>query len=233
VAWLRALVEIILPPVCRVCARPGEFPICRPCLDAFRLISPPWCVTCGRPLRPPVGSTTLCEACRTHAPLFSRARPAGIYEGVLRETIHALKFGGCRAVAGPLGDLIGATVQSDLRLRADVVVPVPLHPIRHRQRGFNQSELLARRTARVLALPCEAGVLRRARITDAQSGLTRDAREANVRGAFVCAAAIGGRVLLVDDVMSTGFTASECARALRGAGAAEVIVATAAAAVLE
>ena len=155
-----------------------------------------------------------------------------MYEGTLREAIHALKFGGCRAMAGPLGDLIATTVLADRRLRADVVVPVPLHASRYRQRGFNQAELLGRRVAWVLGLPCE-GLLRRTHATDAQSGLTRQVREINVRGAFVCVEPLAGRdVLLIDDVMSTGFTASECARALRVAGAGEVVVATVAAAVL-
>ena len=155
-----------------------------------------------------------------------------MYEGTLREAIHALKFGGCRAMAGPLGDLIATTVLADRRLRADVVVPVPLHASRYRQRGFNQAELLGHRVARVLGVPCE-GLLRRTHATDAQSGLSRQGREPNVHGAFICAGAIAVReVLLIDDVMSTGFTASECARALRSAGAVEVVVATVAAAVL-
>jgi len=232
VAWLRTLADLFVPPVCRVCRRPGDFPLCRGCLAEFRLISPPRCVTCGRPVRraaPP----TVCAACRISPPLYTRARPAGVYDGALREAIHALKFGGCRAIAGPLGDLIAATVQADDRLRADVIIPVPLHASRYRQRGFNQAELLARRVAMRLGLPCEARLLRRARATEAQSGLNREVRETNVRGAFVCARPLAGHdVLLVDDVMSTGFTVSECARALGSAGAREVAVATAAAAVL-
>lgn len=181
----------------------------------------------------PAAPPTVCAECGTKVPVFSRARCAGIYEGTMREAIHALKFGGCRAMAEPLGDLIASAVLVDPGLCADVVVPVPLHPLRRRERGFNQSELLARRVARRLALSCDPGCLRRVHPTDAQSRLTRAARETNVRGAFVCTGGVARRrVLLVDDVLSTGVTASECARALRSMGAAEVSVATVAAAVL-
>lgn len=137
-------------------------------------------------------------------------------------------------MAEPLGDLVAAVVQGDARLHADLVVPVPLHPSRHRQRGFNQAELLGRRVSQALHLPLDGALLRRAYAMGVQSSLTREARRTNVQGAFVCAAPITGRraVLLVDDVMSTGSTASECARVLRLAGATDVVVVTAAAAVL-
>jgi ComF family protein len=150
----------------------------------------------------------------------------------LREAIRALKFGGCRALAGPLGDLVVAAIVAD-GLRADVVVPVPLHRSRLRERGFNQAELLGHRVARALGLPCDAGMLRRRHSTDAQSRLTREARAANVRGKFITVRRAGrSAILLVDDVMSTGSTASECARSLLAAGAREVLVATVALAVL-
>ena len=136
-------------------------------------------------------------------------------------------------MAEPLGDLVATLIEGDGRLRADLVVPVPLHPSRHRQRGFNQAELLGRRVSLAFHLPLDGALLRRVHATDVQSSLTRTARMTNVQGAFVCAAPITGRraVLLVDDVMSTGSTASECARALRLAGATDVAVATVATAV--
>lgn len=231
VRWLRSLSDLLFSPVCRVCRRTGEFPICPRCLAAFHLIVPPWCDLCGRPLppQPPLR----CAACRRDPPIYSRARHGGVYEGALREAIHALKFNGCRTMAVPLGDLIATVIERDGGISADLVVPVPLHPSRYRQRGFNQAELIGRRVARALDLPCDDGLLRRAHATGVQSNLTREARKTNVEGAFICSGPITRRaVLLVDDVMSTGFTASECARALRLAGATDVAVATAAAAVL-
>lgn len=178
----------------------------------------------------PVPAT--CAACLRRTPLFTCARPAGIYEGSLRDALHALKFDGCRALAAPLGDLITRAVRAEASLGADVVVPVPLHPSRLRERGFNQAELLAHRVARTLHLPCHTHLVRR-RLTAPQSTLARTGREANVLGAFSCAGGlIGATVLLVDDVMSTGNTASACAGALLEAGAARVVVATVAAALL-
>jgi len=227
----RALGEVLFPPVCAVCRVRGEGPLCASCLRRFTLITPPFCAKCGRPAQ---GPTTV-SACmyRCQAMRFTRARAAGIYEGALREAIHALKFGGCRALAEPLGDAVAAAHRAIVPRRTDVVVPVPLHPSRYRQRGFNQAALLGRRVARAFDLPCDHRLLRRVHATDAQSRLTRELRETNVRGAFVCDRPVAGlRVLLIDDVMSTGFTVSECAGALRAAGATEVTVATVAAAVL-
>ena len=229
--WLRYLAEVFFPPACRLCRRSGEFPICRNCTAEFRLISPPVCRTCGRPLRR-ADSTGPCGMCRIRSPAFCRARAAGIYEGALRDAIHALKFSGCRAIAAPLGDLVASAAQAG-ELHADAVVPVPLHPSRLRYRGFNQAELLGRRVACALGLPCEVGVLRRTHRTEAQSRLARETRLTNVRDVFTCAGALSGaKVLVVDDVMSTGATASACAHALLAADAKEVLVATVAAAIL-
>jgi ComF family protein len=231
VEWLRYLAEVFFPPACRLCRRSGEFPICRGCVAEFRLIVPPWCPICGRPLRR-ADSSGPCVVCRIRSPAFSRARAAGIYEGTLRDAIHVLKFRGCRTIAAPLGDLVASAAQA-AGLRADVVVPVPLHPSRLRHRGFNQAELLARRAAGLLGLPCDAGVLRRTHRTEAQSRLARDTRLTNVRDVFTCAGALSGtRVLVVDDVIATGATASACAHALLAAGAEKVLVATVAAAIL-
>jgi ComF family protein len=136
-------------------------------------------------------------------------------------------------MAGPLGALIAASIQADPELQADTLVPVPLHPSRRRERGFNQAELLARQVARGRGLRCEAGLLRRRLPTASQSGLSRSARQANVRETFTASGRVHGRsILLVDDVISTGSTASACAQALLAAGAADVVVAVVAQAVL-
>jgi ComF family protein len=148
----------------------------------------------------------------------------------VRDAIHAFKFGGRRALAGPLGDLLA---ESGGRIppgpSIDLVIAVPLHPSRERQRGFNQATLLARRLGRRWELPVAHDVIRRATATTPQTELDAEARRENVRNAFVLrrpAAVAGRHVLLVDDIMTTGATVGECAACLRRAGAASVGVLT-------
>ncbi len=232
-ALLRGLVDVLFPPVCQVCRASGDFPLCPRCRAGISLIRPPVCQKCGKPLRGPSDLVFTCIPCRHRRAYFACARAAGVYDGLLRDAIHALKFGGCQALAEPLGRLIGEVAATDSRLRADVVVPVPLHPRRLRERGFNQAELLAAEVAAYLNLPMHGDVLRRVRETAPQTGLGRTDRRSNVRAAFAAREGLRGRrVMLVDDVMSTGTTVAECARALRATGAREVVVATAAMAVL-
>ncbi len=198
------------------------------------LIGPPVCRKCGKPLRGPPDLLFTCVPCRHRRTSFACARAAGIYDAPLRDAIHALKFGGCQALAGPLGRLMAEVAATDPRLRADLIVPVPLHPQRLRERGFNQAELLAAEVGAYLRLPVRTDLLHRARPTKSQTELSRSDRRANVRAAFVAGSRCAfGRILLLDDVMSTGFTAAECSRVLRAAGTREVVVATAALAVLK
>ncbi len=166
---------------------------------------------------------------------FAASRAAGIYDGALREAIHALKFAGCQALAVPLGSMMADYVVADEQLRtAALVVPIPLHRRRLRERGFNQAEALAAEVAGRLKVSMGSDLLVRRQHTEAQSGLTFEDRRKNVRGAFAATQKIDAiTILLVDDVISTGFTVSECARALRRAGAARVVVIAAAMAVLD
>lgn len=147
-----------------------------------------------------------------------------MYEGPLREAVHALKFERRAVLAAPLGALL-RPLADPLLERIDLVVPVPLHPARLRERGFNQSRLLAEEAVRgALRVPI-VDALARTRQTEVQSGLDAVTRAENVRGAFTARRPLhGARALLVDDVISTGFTVSECARALRGGGARDVSV---------
>ena len=189
---------------------------------------------CGRPLRGPPDLVFTCVPCRRRRLYFSQARAVGIYDGTLRDAVHALKFRGRAALSEPLGLLMAAGAQADPVARAcDVIVPVPLHPHRQAARGFNQSELLARKIATALGRPVDVQVLRRTRDTPEQVGLPRADRRRNVRAAFAAATLMAERILLVDDVLSTGFTAASCAQALRAAGASEVAVLALARAVLD
>lgn len=231
---LRGLLDLVFPPACQLCRSSRSFPLCPTCQSAFRLVRPPICQKCGKPLRGSSDLVFTCLPCRHRRLYFAAARSAGIYDGTLREAIHALKFRGRRALAAPLGSLMAERISGARLPLAQVVIPVPLHRRRLRERGYNQSELLAGAVAGHLRLPVRSDVLVRRQATEAQSGLTLEDRRANVRGAFFAACSIEGQtVLLVDDVLSTGFTASECARVLRQAGASRVIVLTAGIAVLD
>jgi ComF family protein len=151
-------------------------------------------------------------------------RAACLFDGVVRQAIHDLKYRGVRGRAALLGDLT-ADVLSLRPLATDLLVPVPLAPSRRRRRGFNQSELIAGRIGERLGLAIDAACLVRVRETPPQVGLSADERRANVAGAFKCAdpdAVIGRRVALVDDVMTTGATLAACADVLRACGASRV-----------
>ena len=180
---------------------------------------PPWCRCCGVPL----GIEGLCGACRVRRPQFAYARAALLYGGVAREAIHAFKFGGRRGLAHPLGDLLAGLGGAALPgATPDVLVPVPLHPRRARERGYNQALLLARRLEWAWGVPTVADDLRRVAPTRPQTDLDATERRRNVRDAFGGRRSdlIAGRhVLLVDDVLTTGATAGECARILYRAGA--------------
>ena len=198
------------------------------------------CAVCGERLTSPYAVSegeARCGACQRLEPLFAKAVAYGSYEGGLRELIHLLKYEQVRPAAGVLGRMLGEAIAALVPLLGEatpLIVPVPLHAAKLRQRGFNQSELIARAALKSPALSAVWGqppalVLERTRPIESQTGLTRHQRLENVRGAFrvLNAEAVAGRsVLLVDDVFTTGTTVSECARVLRKAGAAQVWVAT-------
>jgi ComF family protein len=235
--WLTALADLVFPPFCPVCrARLGEGrrdPLCGACWARLERIRPPVCRVCGLPLGALPGSALdgrRCGPCRLHPPAFAYARAAAEYGETVRRAIHAFKFGGRRALATPLGDLLAGVDLADVAAPGpDLLVPVPLYPSRQRQRGFNQAELLAARLGRLSGLSVDRRALRRRRGTAVQADLPARERAANVRGAFVVGRPerVAGRdVLLVDDVMTTGATAGSCAAALLDAGAATVGVLT-------
>jgi ComF family protein len=235
-ATTRLLVDpvlaLVFPSPCPGCGldveRPTRGPLCRACWSALprhRGACP-----CGFPL--PAEMAGPCGRCRRGLTTFARGASLGPYEGTLRLLVHELKFRGRRRVAERVAEELLATSDVQATLTgAHVLVPVPLHPKRRRERGFNQSWLLARALARPLGLRVAEDALARRQDTPPQTGLTAAQRRANVARAFVVRrrSAVAGRiVVLVDDVLTTGATARACARALMAAGAAEVRLVTAA-----
>lgn len=209
-------------------------PVCEACITAIVPISGPTCEACGEGLAQtnPSQQATFCGACQEELPPYQKAVAYGAYDGELRELIHLLKYDQVHPAASVLGDML-AIATAKLELSSDVaVVPVPLHSSKRRQRGFNQAELIAERALKALHnkhFECVTNVLARVRPTVSQIGLTRNQRQENIRGAFSVShlnKVSGREVLLVDDVMTTGTTAAECARVLKRAGIKKVWVAT-------
>lgn len=238
-----SLFATLFPSDCRLCGAPlvniSRLPVCRPCLSDVRPITGGVCSVCGERVFSPFAVSadeTRCGLCRRLAPPFVRAVAYGSYDGGLRELIHLLKYEQVRPAAIVLGRMLAEAVSglgSVWTQHPVVVVPVPLHARKLRQRGYNQSELIAHHATKLGEgsgkLVLRARVLERRRETQSQIGLTRHQRRENLRGSFavVRPEEIAGReILLVDDVFTTGTTVSECARVLRRAGASKVFVAT-------
>ncbi len=207
----------------------SRVPVCGTCLEAAKpLVADYFCVSCRTPFanRFPLDAEGRCALCRSNLQGFDAAYSFGAYEGSLREMVHLFKYKRIRTLARPLAEHLLSAFPREQRF--DAIVPMPLHWLRRWRRGFNQSALLARHVGRRCGIPVIQAV-RRLRPTPPQAGLSNARRRANVRGAFGPARASpirGMRVLLVDDVMTTGATASACARALKDAGASYVAVLT-------
>lgn len=214
--WERAL-DVVFPPRCAGCGARGYL-LCPACATTIAYILPPACPMCGRrTVRPGI-----CPVCRAYPNALDGMAAATAFAKPVRECIHALKYEGQRPYARFLADLARPALTT--LPKPDAIVPVPLFPKRERGRGFNQSALIARHLADD-GLPVMMRWLARTRDTPPQVGQDREARHANMADAFVCtdpAAIHGRRVLLVDDVATTGATLDACARALREAGAASV-----------
>jgi ComF family protein len=225
--------SFLFPAECRICDTPLDgftrVPVCRGCLNApAPLEADFFCAVCHAPFQNcfPLDDKGVCTLCRSGLAGFDRAASFGFYDGALRSLIHLFKYSGMRPLAGILSRLLDRALPVDERY--DVIVPVPLHWRRRWTRGFNQAELLARGVARRRGIPV-VNALRRAKPTANQAGLTSAGRRLNMAGAFRArpgAGLRGKRILLIDDVFTTGATASACAAALKKTGAASVSLLT-------
>lgn len=224
---------MFFPDECRVCKRTltgwTRIPICSDCLKSpAPLEAEFFCSSCRTPFLNdfPLDQHGVCAACRAGLRGFDRAASFGFYEGPLRTLVHLFKYGGMKPLAKHLGGLLNRAIAIDDQF--DAVVPVPLHWRKRWQRGFNQAELLARQVSKRRQVPL-VNALRRKRATVTQAGLASAGRKRNVTGAFIANARTdirNKRILLVDDVMTTGATASACAAALKRAGAKSVSLVT-------
>ncbi len=238
------LLNVMLPRRCLACgiqlgSGPATAALCAPCWGQVTFLGDPQCAACGWPFGQPQPPGALCAACTAAPPLYDRARAVMRYGDLSGPLIQGFKHGD-RTHAAPAFGAWLARAGSDLVREADILVPVPLHRRRLAQRRFNQAALLAHAIAHAVGrqMPAEPSppivavdALRRARPTPSQRGLGPAARARNVRGAFVVAGRDAPRVpdahiVIVDDVLTTGATVTECARQLRAAGAAAVDVLT-------
>ncbi|WP_448381864.1 ComF family protein [Desulfosoma sp.] len=233
--------DVLFPPRCAACGGPPydgpDATWCRACFEHLPFVVSPLCPRCGRPYASSEAMPDhLCGECLSDHFRFDAARSAVIYEGPVRRGILQLKFGGKLHWAPALGRLAALHPPTrNLLDRSEVILPVPMHLRRVRRRGYNQAALLARFAGRMCSRPVAVDAVVRTRFTRPQTRLSRHDRLRNVRGAFVVArpeTVAGKAVVLLDDVFTTGTTLSECADALKDAGAAWVGAVTVARVVL-
>jgi competence protein ComFC len=231
---LRALSSLFYPPLCVVCASSieGREYLCENCHGRAPRITPPFCAKCSEPFFGAITQTFTCANCAHRTLHFDTAVAVYRSRGLVRKLVHEFKYGHQRHLRHPLASWLGETM-NDPRLRGrrfDLIVPVPLHPARERERGFNQAALLAELLSGRIAVPLRP-VLERIRYTSTQTAHDRTERMENLHDAFRLRKKTNVRelrVLLIDDVLTTGSTLSECARILKEAGASTVHAATAA-----
>lgn len=197
------------------CGREGAL-VCRRCRDSLSRIQPPICLRCGRP-------QSVCRGCVDRLPALDGIRSPFVFEGTIRKAVHDFKYHNIRSLAPELACLLVDYLETD-PVPGDLLLPVPLHPARLRERGYNQSWLLARELGRLSRIPARNDCLLRVRHTSPQVRTGRvEERLSNVAGAFACQVELRGqRIVIIDDVSTSGATLNACAAAARKAGAASV-----------
>lgn len=215
----RAVLDAVLPPVCANCNRVGEL-FCADCLAAVTWVEQPICQKCGRPQK---RRSARCFSCQNIPFPLDRIRAATLHVDPVRRVLHQMKYEGYFALSEPLGNLM-IKAWPKWYHPFDLVLPIPLHPQRKRHRGYNQSELLVRELQKGLGWSSDPAALKRNRQTRPQLGLTASERRANVCNAFGADSVRvdGKRILLVDDVCTTGSTLASAAEALLDAGARSI-----------
>jgi competence protein ComFC len=214
-----SVLDLLFPPRCVGCGSEGSF-LCFHCKSALDYLPPPLCPRCGIPL--PEGSN--CYTCKNYDREIDGIRSLFPLNGVVHQAVLQFKYQNVKALAAQLAELMGEYLRVH-RMHADILVPVPLHPRRLRERGYNQSSLLAVELGRLTSWPVVEGVLLRIKNTPPQTKTkSAEERRQNVAGAFSCLGRrLSGRhVLLIDDVCTSGATLDSCATALKRAGAASV-----------
>ena len=230
--WLNTGLGFFYPEICQLCeseratARDGF--VGAKCWSHIRFIRPPFCERCGLPFEGDLTTIFECTNCREMELHFSSARSAVIAKTVVLEAIHRFKYQRSLWFENFLADLLIREAAPELRgQKWDFIVPVPLHSLKEREREFNQAEILARHLSCATGISLNTKLLRRVTFTMTQTRLTRQQRSENMRGAFAVRSGVklsGEKIVLVDDVFTTGATTSACARALKAAGAGEVCV---------
>jgi len=230
--WLNAGLGLLYPEVCQLCraerATAADGFVGPQCWAQVRFIRRPFCDRCGLPYDGDLTTTFECTNCRELELHFSSARSAVVAKTVVLEAIHRFKYSRALWFEPFLADLLVREAGPALRGAGwDFIVPVPLHPLKEREREFNQAEVLARHLSGATGIPLNTTLLQRTTATATQTRLKREQRAANMKGAFTLGAGAvpaGKRIVLVDDVFTTGATTSGCAKVLRKAKAAEVCV---------
>ena len=239
-SFLFHLLDILFPPVCILCGKYkllDREPVCPECWEKATPIKDPVCKKCGLPIGSMEQSGPeglyLCSICRQREWAFDMARSGFVFDGPVRDACHNLKYQGHFGIGAWLGKKMGETLRSDFNQKDSrkevIIVPVPLSPDRLKDREFNHSLSLAGSISREFGFPVNTSILRRKNGSGPQVGLTPKERWSNVRGTFYIRGpepVKGKRIVLVDDVLTTGATSNECARMLKKAGAARVEVLT-------
>jgi ComF family protein len=230
--WLDAGLALVYPEVCQLCgearATPRESFVCAECRSGIRFVEPPFCSHCGLPFEGAITGAFECAQCKEMQWAFHFARSAVIARDQVLEVIHRYKYKRAMWFEPLLAEWLISRAGPELqRGEWDWLVPVPLHRTKHREREFNQAERLAKRLSGAVGIPVNQRWLRRVLPTRTQTLLSREQRMANVRNAFALKAndgLEGQRLVLIDDVLTTGATTSACARTLLEGGAADVCV---------